>query len=139
MAGAGNCEVATFGGGECRCDSGTGVSAGVAVRGWECEIAWRAAECVYSDETSRFTFEGSLKRNARFGDFTRDFYSKSPTKCCLERNACFGDLTRDFWKKSRTKRSFCRLGVRFGGSLARNTFCELANCCTGSSFWEATL
>ena len=39
MAGAGNREVATLGGGECRCGSGIGVSAGVVLRGWDCEPA----------------------------------------------------------------------------------------------------
>ena len=65
-------------------------------------------------ETWRFTFGGSLVRNARFGD-----------------------LALHFWRKSRTKRSFWRLGASllevsretlvletwrftFGGSLLRN-------------------
>ena len=46
----------------------------------------------------RFTFGGSLVRNARFGD-----------------------LALHFWRNSRAKRSVWRLGVSlFGGSLVRN-------------------
>ena len=42
VAGAGNRVVPMFGGGECCCDCdiGIGVSAGVALRGWDCETAW---------------------------------------------------------------------------------------------------
>ena len=65
MAGAGSREVAMFGGGECRCDIGIGVSAVVALRGWIAKLLGRAAECVCSDESSRFTFEGSFVRQAK--------------------------------------------------------------------------
>ena len=87
VAGAGNRVVPMFGGGECCCDCdiGIGVSAGVALRGWDCELLGKAAECVCSNETSRFTFEGSLVRNARFADLMRDFWRKSRTKCLFWR------------------------------------------------------
>ena len=115
-------------------------------------------------ETWRFTFGGSLVRNARFGDLALHFWRKSRTKRSfwrlgaslleevsyetlvletwrftfggsLVRNARFGDLALHFWRKSRTKRSFWRLGTSlleevsyvletgrftFGGSLVRN-------------------
>ena len=118
-------------------------------------------------ETWRFTFGGSLVRNAGFGDLAPHFWRKSRTKRLfwrlgasllkevsyetlvletwrftfggsLERNAGFGDLAPHFWRKSRTKRSFWRLGASlleevsyetlvlepwrftFGGSLVRN-------------------
>ena len=62
VAGAGNREVAMFGGGECRCDIGICVSAAVVLRGWDCELLGRAAECVVSDETAHLTFEESPVR-----------------------------------------------------------------------------
>ena len=84
------------------------------------ECAKCRRECVL--ETCRFTFGGSLVRNARFGD-----------------------LPLHFWRKSRTKRSFWRLAaslleevscetlvletgrITFGGSLLRNArFGDLA-------------
>ena len=74
-------------------------------------------------ETLRFTFGGSLVRNARFGDLALHFWRKSRTKRSfwrlgaslleevLARNARFGDFALHFWRKSRTKRSFWRLGA----------------------------
>ena len=91
-------------------------------------------------ETWRFTFGGSLVRNARFGDLAVHFWRKSCTKRSfwrlgtslleevlyetlvletwhftfggsLVRNARFGDLAVHFWRKSCTKRSFWRLGT----------------------------
>ena len=69
VAGAGSRDVATLGGGECRCDSGTGVSAGVVFRGWGCETAWQAALL-------------DVLALACFGDLTRltgEFWTKSRT------------------------------------------------------------
>ena len=71
-------------------------------------------------ETCRFTFGGSLARNARFGDGALHFWRKSRTKrafwrlggSLLEGVSCetlvleFGDGALHFWRKSRTKRSF---------------------------------
>ena len=91
-------------------------------------------------ETWRFTFGGSLVRNARFGDSAHHFWRKSCTKRWfwrlgaslleevsyealvletwrftfggrLVRSARFGDLALHFWRKSRTKRSIWRLGA----------------------------
>ena len=91
-------------------------------------------------ETWRFTFGGSLVRNAHLGDLALHFWRKSCTKrsfwrlCAslleevscetlvletwrftfggsLVRTARFGDLALHFWRKSRTKRSFWRLGA----------------------------
>ena len=70
LVGAGNCKAATLGGGECRCDIGVGVSAGIG----------KLLGGLPSDETSRFTFEGSLVRNARFADLTCEFWRQARTK-----------------------------------------------------------
>ena len=57
----------------------------------------------------RFTFGGSLVRNARFGD-----------------------LALHFWRKSRSKRSFWRLGA----SLVELVASLLCKCSAGKSFSE---
>ena len=59
-------------------------------------------------ETWRFTFVGSLARNARFGARNAWHLTFGGR---LVRNARFGDLAFHFWRKSRTKRSFWRLGT----------------------------
>ena len=95
--------------------------------------ARNAGDCVL--DWSRFTFGGSLVRNARLETWRFTFGGSS---------ARFGDLAPHFWRKSRTKRSFWRLGASllevsyealvletwrctFGGSLVRNAgFGDLA-------------
>ena len=78
--------VASCGRGECRCDIGIGVRAGVAWKAGIAKLLGRGARCACSDGASRLTFGGSLTRNVRLADW----------KCELLR-------------KSRAKRSFWRL------------------------------
>ena len=78
-------------------------------------------------ETWRFTFGGSLVRNARFGGsldlalhLEEVSYETLVLETCRFTFARFGDLALHFWRKSRTKRWFWRLGASLGGSLVRN-------------------
>ena len=86
------------------------------------ECAKCRRECVL--ETCRFTFGGSLVRNARCGDLPLHFWRKKSRaktlvletcRCMfggsLARNARFGDLALHFWQEPRTKRSFWRLAA----------------------------
>ena len=68
VAGAGNREVASCGGGECRCDIGIGVCAGVVWRGWNRKTAW----------------QGCLMCVLRWS-LPLDFWRKSHTKCSFWR------------------------------------------------------
>ena len=82
VAGAGNREVVSCGRGECRCDIGIGVRAGVDWRSWNRETAWQGCAM------------GVLR-----WVFPLDFGRKSRTKRAQT-------LTCEFLRKSRTKRSF---------------------------------
>ena len=73
--------------------------------------------------TWRFTFGGSLVRNARFGDLALHFWRKSRTKrwfwrlgVSLLEEVSDETLLLETWclRKPRTKRSFWRLGASLG-------------------------